>query len=124
MLIQLASPSFTAFFASIFFSCLTIASGSAAKAPSPADDSSRDGAALQKLVKSFEAAWNKADVESIALLFSPDGQLVSPNESSAKTRPKIKELIAKERESRLREATIRQGVESIYFSKGNRGDQR
>jgi uncharacterized protein (TIGR02246 family) len=75
-------------------------------------------------VKSFEAAWNKADVESIALLFSPDGQLVTPNGSTAKTRPQIKELIAKERESRFREATIRQGVESIYFSKGNRGDQR
>jgi uncharacterized protein (TIGR02246 family) len=120
MLFQIASPSFTAFFVSIFFSCLTLASaGSAAQAPSPADDTSRDGAALQKLVKSFEAAWNKADVESIALLFSPDGQLVTPNGSTAKTRPQIKELIAKERESRLREATIRQGVESINFIKGN-----
>jgi hypothetical protein len=45
--------------------------------------------------------------------------LLTPNGSTAKTRPQIKELIAKERESRLREATIRQGVESINFIKDN-----
>jgi uncharacterized protein (TIGR02246 family) len=120
MLFQIASISFTALCVSIFFSSLPIAlAGSADKAATPPADSSRDGAALQKLVKTFEAAWNNADVESIALLFSPDGQLVTPNGSTAKTRPQIKQLIAKERESRLREATIRQGVESINFLKGN-----
>jgi uncharacterized protein (TIGR02246 family) len=119
MLFQIASTSFTALCVSIFFSSLPIAlAESADKAASPPADSSRDGAALQKLVKTFEAAWNNADIESIALLFSPDGQLETPNGSTAKTRPQIKQLIAKERESRLREATIRQGVESINL-KGN-----
>jgi uncharacterized protein (TIGR02246 family) len=120
MLFQIASPFFAALRVTIFFASLPIAlAGSAEKPAGSSADNSQDGAALQKLVKRFEAAWNNADLESISLLFAPDGQLVTPNGSTAKTRPQIKQLIAKERESRLREATIRQGVESINFLKGN-----
>ena len=118
MLFKTASTSFSALCVSIFFLSLPIAlAQSANKAASPTADSSRDGAALQKLVKSFEAAWNNADVESIALLFSPDGQLVTPNGSTAKTRPQIKQLIAKERESRLAKQLSDRGSNRSIFQK-------
>ena len=57
MLFRIASTSLTALCVSIFFSSLQVAlAGTGDKAASPPADGSRDGAALQKLVKTFEAA--------------------------------------------------------------------
>jgi hypothetical protein len=103
------TKSFTASSVWLLVSFIAISlAGDAEKAAAGAVDTSQDRAALEKLVKRFEAAWNDADVDSMALLFSADGALVMPNGSIVRTRAQIKQLISKERENQLREATIGQ----------------
>ena len=107
--IAISTRSFTASSVGLLVSFLAISLAEGAKkAAAGAGDTSQDRAAFEKLVKRFEAAWNDADVDSMALLFSAEGALVTPNGSIVRTRPRIKQLISKERENRLREATIRQ----------------
>jgi uncharacterized protein (TIGR02246 family) len=71
--------------------------------------------AVEAVVKRFVHAWNENDLDTIASLFSADGQLISPSGGVTKTRAEIKKHIAKEREKRLRDTKIKETVESVQL---------
>jgi uncharacterized protein (TIGR02246 family) len=82
---------------------------------SDAESQSPERKALENVIERFVSAWNGGDAESLASLFSPDGQLVNPWGSVTRTRPQIKQVIAKERSTRLEGTTLRKIVDRINF---------
>ena len=63
--------------------------------------------AVRDLIESFAVAWNRGDVEALAVLFSPDGEFVSPYGSVTSGRAEIKKLLTGEFVDKFQRTTLR-----------------
>lgn len=52
-----------------------------------------DEKVILEIVQTFDAAWNRADADAVAALFSPDGEFVSPSGAITSPRAEIKNLL-------------------------------
>ena len=69
--------------------------------------------ALQEVLNRFVVAWNRDDAEAMSMLFSPDGEFMSPAGSIARTRPEIRRLIVRERQEMFKGMTLK-GTPTIF----------
>ncbi len=74
-----------------------------------------DEKALLEVVQRFDRAWNRADAEAVAALFSADGELVSPSGAITSARDEIRNLLAGEFQDTLRGTTITTKVDATKF---------
>lgn len=76
-----------------------------------------DEKVVLEVVQRFDSAWNRADAEAVAALFSPDGEFVSPSGAITSARAEIKNLLAGEFQERLQGTTLTTSVDATKFIK-------
>ena len=73
--------------------------------------------AVLEVVQRFDSAWNRADAEAVAALFSPDGEFVSPSGAITSARGEIRNLLAGGFQERLQGTTLTTKVDAVKFVK-------
>ncbi len=70
-------------------------------------DPAADGASLDKAAAGWEAAYNEKNAESVAALYTEDGQLLPPGAGTVTGRPAIKDFWSKDIATQWAKISIR-----------------
>jgi len=75
--------------------------------------------AIRALYEQFEKSWNAHDVDSLAAMWTVDGDHLEPDGTLAKGRDAVKELLAKQHASVFKNSKLSLKIEDVWFITAN-----